>query len=68
MLAEDLKKLSKAEKILLINDLWEDVAGAIDGLEISSELVDKLDKRYEGFVKSPDEGIPWKEFKSRFRG
>ena len=67
MLTENLKKLSRSEKILLINDLWEDVADTADDLEISPDLADKLDHRYEAFVKNPDEGMNWKEFKSRFQ-
>lgn len=66
MLTKELKKLSKSEKILLINELWEDITDADDDLEVSPELAGKLDKRYEAFARNPDEGMPWKEFKSRF--
>lgn len=67
MITREIKELSRSEKLLLINELWEEVANTADELEISDELADKLDKRYEDFLSNPDQGISWKEFKSRFQ-
>lgn len=67
MITREMKELSRSEKLLLINELWEEVANTADELEISDELADKLDKRYEDFLRDPDQGISWKEFKSRFQ-
>jgi putative addiction module component (TIGR02574 family) len=67
MLAKELKELSRSEKLLLINELWEDISESADDLEISNELNRKLDERYEAFQKEPEQGMAWTEFKAQFR-
>lgn len=67
MLAADLKKLSKSEKILLINDLWDDVAGSEDDMPLSENTEELLDRRYEAFQATPNEGLPWAEVKKKIR-
>ncbi|MCH8474964.1 MAG: addiction module protein [Opitutales bacterium] len=65
MLTTELKNLSRAEKLLLINDLWDDVAAESSDLELTSDQEKLLDKRYMEFQKNPDEGISWKTFKAK---
>lgn len=65
MLTKELRDLSRPEKLLLINDLWEDIAASAEDLEISPELAEKLDQRYAAFLRDPGEGVTWKEFNSR---
>ena len=67
MLAEDLKKLSKSEKILLINDLWDDIADTEDDLPLSQNTKELLDRRYKAFQANPNEGLPWDEVKKKIR-
>ena len=68
MLTEDLKALSKSEKLLLINDLWEDVSGEIEDANLSKEQERMLDSRYEAFLKAPEEGTPWSKVKENLKG
>ena len=65
MLTTDLKKLSRSEKLLLINDLWDDVSTDLEDLDLTHAQERKLDDRYEQFQKNPDEGITWREFRSK---
>ncbi len=67
MLTEDLKKFSKSEKLLLINDLWDDISQDPEGIPLTPEQICKLDERYEEFLKSPEEGISWEEFRSELK-
>lgn len=67
MLTEDLKKLSKSEKLLLINDLWDDISQDPESIPLSSEQISKLDERYEEFLKNPDEGKSWEDFKKELK-
>jgi len=67
MLTEDLQKLSKSEKLLLINDLWDDIAQDSSDMPLTSEQEDKLDKRYAEFLENPDEGKSWEAFKKELK-
>ncbi|MBC2605738.1 addiction module protein [Pelagicoccus albus] len=67
MLAENLRKLSKSEKILLINDLWDEIADTEDDFPLSLDTKELLDRRYEAFQANPEEGLPWDEVKKRIQ-
>lgn len=67
MLTEDLKKLTKPEKLLLINDLWDDIIQDPSDIPLSSEQNQKLDQRYAEFLEDPDQGSPWKAFKKELK-
>ena len=63
MLAEELRKLSRSEKILLINDLWDEVSHEDNEISLSQAQERMLDERYEQFLKNPEEGKSWEEVK-----
>lgn len=67
MLAENLKNLSKSEKILLINDLWDDIADTEDDFPLSLNTKELLDRRYEAFQANPADGLPWEEVKKKIQ-
>lgn len=67
MLTEEIKTLSTSEKLLLINDLWEDVSGEIEESQLSEEQNRMLDSRYEAFLANPEEGTPWSEVKKNLK-
>lgn len=67
MLAENLKNLSKSEKLLLINDLWDDIAENEDEFPLSESTEKLLDQRYTAFQANPDEGRPWNEVKKEIQ-
>lgn len=59
MLTEDLKRLSRSEKLLLINDLWDDVASTEAEHPLSPEQEKMLDERYQQFLADPEQGRSW---------
>lgn len=63
MLAENIRTLSRSEKLLLINELWEDLSDGIEDSSLSEEQVLLLDSRYEAFLAAPEEGMLWSEVK-----
>ena len=67
MLTEAIKTLSKSEKLLLINDLWEDISDDLEGSSLSALQKKMLDSRYEAFLQNPEEGTPWAEVKNNLR-
>ena len=64
MLTETIKTLSKSEKLLLINDLWDDISDDLEGSSLSALQKKMLDSRYEAFLQNPEEGTPWSKVKS----
>jgi len=67
MLTKEIKILSKSEKLLLINELWEDISEEIEESDLSEEQNRMLDSRYEAFLANPDEGMPWCEVKKNLK-
>lgn len=67
MLADEIKKLSKSEKLLLVSELWDDIADSPDDVPLTEEQELLLDERYEQFRKNPEEGEPWVDVKERIR-
>ncbi len=67
MLTEDLKKLTKSEKLLLINDLWDDITQDPTDIPLSVGQDKKLDQRYAAFLEKPDEGKSWEAFRKELK-
>ena len=68
MLTETIKTLSKSEKLLLINDLWEDISGDLEDSSLSALQKKMLDSRYEAFLQDPEEGTSWSKVKNNLKG
>ena len=64
---EDIKKLSVAERILLVEDIWDSISTSGEELPITDEQKKELDSRLEAYKKNPDEGKSWKEVKDNIR-
>ena len=67
-LQQELGNLSRAEKILLVEDLWDEIAQDDDTEPVDPALAAELDRRLEEFRRNPGSGIPWSEVKRRILG
>jgi putative addiction module component (TIGR02574 family) len=67
MITDDVMRLSKSEKILLLNDLWDDISSRPDELSLTKSQEKLLDERYEQFVKNPQEGELWETVRERIK-
>lgn len=67
-LLADILQLSVAERIQLVEDIWDSIATAPDQLMLSEAQRQELDHRLEAYSKAPDAGTPWNEVKERIRG
>lgn len=65
MKIKDLDKHTNAEKILLVEELWDSVA--IDKLELSDVLKEELDRRIALVEEDKTEFYTWEEVKKRLR-
>jgi putative addiction module component (TIGR02574 family) len=67
-LKQELSNLSRAEKILLVEDLWDEIAKDDDADPVSPALAAELQHRLEEFRRNPASGIPWTEVKRQLLG
>ena len=65
MLKEEIAKLSASEKLLLVNDLWDELADVQEEIPLTDEQKALLDERYRAFLENPDEGEPWEVVRER---
>lgn len=59
--------LSVAERIQLVEDIWDSIAQAPEMVLLSDEQKAELDRRLEAYHQNPDEGSPWETVRERFR-
>ena len=62
-----IDKLSVAERILLVEEIWDSIAADPEGLEIPQSHKDELDRRLAAYEANPKAGASWEEVKSRLQ-
>ena len=63
--AVDVLKLSVAERIQLVEDVWDSIAKVPDAVTLTEEQKEYLDAQLEKHHKDPSSGSPWVEVKKR---
>jgi putative addiction module component (TIGR02574 family) len=63
-LAEQIKKLSVSERILLVEEIWDSIAADDESLELTQKQKDELDRRIAADQNNPIEGRTWEEIKA----
>jgi putative addiction module component (TIGR02574 family) len=64
----DAVGLSVAERIGLVEDLWDTIAEVPQSVELTEEHKRVIDERLDAYHKNPGAGSPWEEVKQRIRG
>ena len=64
----EILKLSVAERIQLVEDIWDSIAAEPDALPLSDEQRQELDRRLADQEANPGTGRPWSEVKARILG
>ena len=59
--------LSPSEKLQLVEDLWDDLAGTPEAVPIHDWQKQELARRKANLVKNPASGLSWEEVKRRVR-
>ena len=62
------QKLSTAEKLLLVEEIWDEITQHPDDLPVPSWHKAELDRRYHAYQQNPQEGSSWPEVKARLLG
>jgi putative addiction module component (TIGR02574 family) len=55
----DVNRLTAAEKLLLVGELWEDLASHPTEVPVSREQIAELDRRMENYCKNPSQVTTW---------
>ncbi|MBD3391956.1 MAG: addiction module protein [Chitinivibrionales bacterium] len=63
--AADLLRLSVAERLQFVEDVWDSIASVPEELPITEDEKQELDRRLEAFHKDPQKGSPWSDVKTR---
>jgi putative addiction module component (TIGR02574 family) len=60
--------LSPSEKLQLVEDLWDDLAGTPEAVPVHDWQIQELARRKDNLVSNPASGLSWEEVKQRVRG
>jgi putative addiction module component (TIGR02574 family) len=61
-------ELSPSEKLQLVEDLWDDLAGTPEAVPVHDWQVEELARRRANLLKNPASGLSWEEVQQRVRG
>jgi putative addiction module component (TIGR02574 family) len=64
---KDILEMSIAERIQLVEDIWDSIAAAPESLPLTDDEREELDRRLEAYAQNCDEGISWDELKKKVR-
>lgn len=59
--------LSVAERIQLVEDIWDTIAEVPEQVTLSDAQKAELDRRLEAYHRNPDAGSPWELVRERIR-
>ena len=59
--------LSPAEKLQLVEDLWDDLAATPEAVPVHDWQKRELARRKANLLKNPASGLAWEEIKRRVR-
>lgn len=62
-----IHKLSLAERLVLVEDIWDSIAAEEPEVELSDAMNRELDRRIAAANANPDAGSSWDEVKARLR-
>ena len=65
-LTEQAKTLSIAERIRLVEEIWDTIAEENGAFELTDAQKQELDRRLEAARNTPGQGRTWEEIKAEF--
>lgn len=61
----DVLELPVAERLKLVEAIWDSIAEVPDALELTPAQRAELEQRLDEYEKDPEAGAPWSEVKER---
>ena len=63
MQVSEILQLSVAERIQIVEDIWDSISNSPESLSLTDTEKLELDKRLESYQQNPNEGIEWEALK-----
>jgi len=63
----EISKLSVAERIQLVEDIWDTIAAEPESLSLTEAQKQELDRRLEAYYQDPEAGVSWEELKAKIK-
>ena len=60
-----MENLSVAERILLVEEIWDSIAAEQHSVEVTDAQRDELGRRMDAYQQSPDQGSHWEDARRR---
>ena len=64
----DVNRLTPAQKLLLVSELWDDLAAHQSEVPASPEQIAELDRRMEAYRRDPSQVTTWETIQRRVLG
>ena len=64
----DIQRLSPSEKLVLVTELWDDLAAHPADIPVTAEQIAELDRRMEAYRQDPTQVTTWETIKQRIVG
>ena len=64
----DIQRLSPSEKLVLVTELWDDLASHPTDIPVTAEQIAELDRRMEDYRKDPTQVTTWEAILPRIGG
>ena len=64
---DDIRQLSVAERLLLVEEIWDSISQEPDSWTLSPAQRDELQRRVAAHRDNPDEGSSWADVKAGLR-
>lgn len=64
---DNILQLSTAEKILIVEKIWDSIAEDTIGKKLSPNQIKELDRRIKNINQHPEQLVEWKEVKSKMK-
>ena len=61
----NILKLDVAERIQLVEDVWDSIASTPQAMPLTDKEKKELDRRIAAYHENPSLGSPWKKVKKR---
>jgi putative addiction module component (TIGR02574 family) len=65
---DEIRKLSVAERIQLVEDIWDSIAASQAEVPLTEAQREDLDRRIEAYEADPDAGSSWEDVEKRIQG
>lgn len=64
----EIQRLSPAEKLTLVTEIWDDLAAHPASLPVTQDQIAELERRMENYRKNPEQVTTWEAIKQRILG